>query len=63
MPPAHKHAQAHEKVTDAITKIDGEQCYNVSLTKPLSASEAETLAWCVRAEDSQDRGWEGRRGD
>ncbi|PNW79730.1 hypothetical protein CHLRE_08g364800v5 [Chlamydomonas reinhardtii] len=40
--------KAHEKVTDAITKIDGEQCYNVSLTKPLSASEAETLAWLLR---------------
>ncbi|KXZ45082.1 hypothetical protein GPECTOR_59g691 [Gonium pectorale] len=37
--------KVHEKVTDAITKIDGEQCYNISVTKPLSGPECETLAW------------------
>ncbi len=41
----HMCTQAHEKVSSAITAIDGEQCFNISLTKALTAKEAETLAW------------------
>ncbi|GLC44010.1 hypothetical protein PLESTB_000219600 [Pleodorina starrii] len=40
--------KTHEKVTTAITKIDGEQCYNISLTQSLSTAESETLAWLLR---------------
>jgi len=37
--------QAQHKVSDAITAIDGELCYNIALDTPLSAKEAGTLAW------------------
>ncbi|KAL6745568.1 CobB/CobQ-like glutamine amidotransferase domain-containing protein [Haematococcus lacustris] len=40
--------KAQAKVSDAITAIDCELCYNVSVTAPLSSKEAETLTWLLR---------------
>jgi phosphoribosylformylglycinamidine synthase len=40
--------KAKAKVTDAITSIDGEACYNIGLSAQLSPKEAETLAWLLR---------------
>eukprot|EP00877_Chromochloris_zofingiensis_P007400 jgi/Chrzof1/2913/Cz12g03220.t1 len=40
--------KAQRKVCDAITSIDGEQCYNVAVAAPLDAREASTLAWLLR---------------
>ena len=37
--------KAKAKVTDAITSVDGEACYNIGLSAQLSSKEAETLAW------------------
>lgn len=37
--------QAQHKVTDAITSIDGELCYNIGLAAPLDTAEAEKMAW------------------
>jgi hypothetical protein len=37
--------QAQRKVTDAITGIDAEQCFNVAVDSPLTQKEAETMAW------------------
>lgn len=37
--------QVQHKVSDAITSIDGELCYNVGLAAPLDAAEAEKMAW------------------
>jgi hypothetical protein len=38
-------SQAKAKVTDAITSIDGEHCYNVGVCAQLNNKEAETMAW------------------
>ncbi len=38
-------AQAQSKVSDAITSIDAETCFNINLSVPLTAKEADTLAW------------------
>jgi len=40
--------KAQAKVTDAIVGIDGEQCFNVAVSSPLSQKEAETMAWLLR---------------
>jgi len=40
--------RAKAKVTDAITSIDTEQVFNVSVTSPLTGKEAETMAWLLR---------------
>ncbi|GAB4814933.1 hypothetical protein N2152v2_001979 [Parachlorella kessleri] len=40
--------KAHDKVSDKIVGIDGELCYNVSASEPLTAEEAEKLAWLLR---------------
>jgi phosphoribosylformylglycinamidine synthase len=40
--------QAQHKVSDAITSIDGELCYNVGLAAPLDAAEADKMAWLLR---------------
>ena len=41
-------SKARSKVSDAIGSIDGEVCYNVALSAPLTPQEAETLAWLLR---------------
>jgi len=40
--------KAQTKVTDAITHIDAEQCFNVGVSAPLTAQEAETTSWLLR---------------
>ncbi|GBF90353.1 hypothetical protein Rsub_02459 [Raphidocelis subcapitata] len=40
--------KARAKACDAVASVDGEVCFNVQLTEPLSAKEAETLAWLLR---------------
>ncbi|KAI7838801.1 hypothetical protein COHA_007416 [Chlorella ohadii] len=40
--------KAQEKASSKITGIDGELCYNISTTAPLTAAEAETLSWLLR---------------
>ncbi len=45
MTSSHARSQAKAKVTDAITSIDGEQCYNIGVSSQLTVKEAETLTW------------------
>ncbi|KAK9814223.1 hypothetical protein WJX72_002529 [[Myrmecia] bisecta] len=40
--------KAQKKVSPNLLSIDAEQCYNVALSSPLTAQEAETLAWLLR---------------
>lgn len=40
--------KAQNKASDKIFSIDGEICYNISTTAPLSEKEAETLVWLLR---------------
>lgn len=40
--------KAKDKASSSITGIDGELCYNVATSSPLTAEEAETLAWLMR---------------
>ncbi|EFN52340.1 hypothetical protein CHLNCDRAFT_139160 [Chlorella variabilis] len=40
--------KAQDKASPSITAIDGELCYNIALTAPLTPAEAETLAWLLR---------------
>ncbi|KAL4423911.1 hypothetical protein ABPG75_001212 [Micractinium tetrahymenae] len=40
--------KAQEKASANLVGIDGELCYNISTTEPLTAEEAETLAWLLR---------------
>ncbi|WIA34688.1 hypothetical protein OEZ86_013001 [Tetradesmus obliquus] len=40
--------KAQHKVSEVITSIDGELCYNVGLAAPLDPSEAEKMAWLLR---------------
>lgn len=37
--------QIQHKVTDAITSIDGELCFNIGVAAPLDANEADRMAW------------------
>jgi hypothetical protein len=37
--------QVQHKVTDAITSIDGELCFNIGVAAPLDANEADKMAW------------------
>lgn len=37
--------QAQAKTLPEVTGMDTELCYNISLSQPLTAAEAETLAW------------------
>lgn len=37
--------QAQAKTLPEVTEMDTELCYNISLSQPLTAAEAETLAW------------------
>lgn len=39
--------QVQHKVSDAITSIDGELCFNIGVAAPLDANEADKMAWCV----------------
>lgn len=39
--------QVQHKVTDAITSIDGELCFNIGVAAPLDANESEKMAWYV----------------
>eukprot|EP00775_Hariotina_reticulata_P008987 gene8987-9160_t len=45
---ASQSREAQHKVTDAITSIDGELCYNIGLAAPLDGAEAEKMAWLLR---------------
>ncbi|KIY97626.1 phosphoribosylformylglycinamidinesynthase, partial [Monoraphidium neglectum] len=40
--------KAQAKASDIITSVDGEVCFNVQLSAPLTPKEAETLAWLLR---------------
>ncbi len=40
--------KANEKASNKIQSIDGELCYNISTSSPLTAEEAQTLAWLLR---------------
>ncbi|KAL6785042.1 hypothetical protein ACKKBG_A02200 [Auxenochlorella protothecoides x Auxenochlorella symbiontica] len=40
--------QAQAKTLPEVTGMDTELCYNISLSQPLTAAEAETLAWLLR---------------
>lgn len=40
--------KAQDKVSDKISGIDGELCYNISTKEPLTTEEASTLAWLLR---------------
>ncbi|KFM22797.1 putative phosphoribosylformylglycinamidine synthase, chloroplastic/mitochondrial [Auxenochlorella protothecoides] len=40
--------QAQAKTLPEVTEMDTELCYNISLSQPLTAAEAETLAWLLR---------------
>lgn len=40
--------KVQHKVTDAITSIDGELCFNIGVAAPLDANEAEKMAWLLR---------------
>ena len=40
--------KARAKASDAIASVDGEICYNIQLDAPLSAKDADTLAWLLR---------------
>jgi hypothetical protein len=37
--------QVQHKVTDAITSLDGELCFNIGLAAPLDTNEADKMAW------------------
>jgi len=37
--------KAQDKASPKIEGLDGELCYNVSTTEPLTEKEADTLAW------------------
>ncbi|PSC73466.1 putative phosphoribosylformylglycinamidine chloroplastic mitochondrial [Micractinium conductrix] len=40
--------KAQDKASSKIVGVDGELCYNISTTAPLTAEESETLAWLLR---------------
>lgn len=40
--------KVQHKVTDAITSIDGELCFNIGLAAPLDTNEADKMAWLLR---------------
>jgi phosphoribosylformylglycinamidine synthase len=40
--------RAREEASDKIVGVDSELCYNVATSAPLTAAEAETLAWLLR---------------
>lgn len=40
--------KAQDKASPKISGIDGELCYNIETSAPLTAKEAETLSWLLR---------------
>ena len=44
---AQGQASACVALTAPLLPLPGAQCYNVSVTAPLTAAEAETLTWCA----------------
>jgi phosphoribosylformylglycinamidine synthase len=40
--------KAQSKVSGGITAVEGELCFNVSVTGALTAGQAETLGWLLK---------------